>query len=62
MTDHYIFSCLFRDTVNKVNTVLDEIGWASAKAQGLLKPITSGGKLKDSEHILYLLIDPGSPK
>lgn len=48
------------DCISKVNTVLDEIGWASAKAQGLLKPITSGGKLKDSEHILYLLIDPGT--
>lgn len=47
-----------RECGAKVNTVLHELGWASAKAQGLQKPITSGEKLRNSEHILYLLTDP----
>ena len=34
------------------------MGEASAKAQGLPKAITSGDKLKNSEHIVYLLISP----
>ncbi|KAK3921157.1 Alpha-tubulin N-acetyltransferase 1 [Frankliniella fusca] len=48
------------DCSNKISIILDEIGWASAKAQQLIKPITSGSKLKLSDHILYLLTDPES--
>lgn len=47
------------DCANKINIILDEIGWASAKAQQLIRPITSGAKMKLSDHILYLLTDPG---
>ena len=33
------------------------MGEASAKAQGLSKPITSAVKLRDTDHIIYLLVD-----
>lgn len=33
------------------------MGEASAAAQGLTKPITTSDKLRNSDHILYLLID-----
>lgn len=38
--------------------VIDEMGLASAKAQGLLKPITSAERLRNSEHVVYLLTEP----
>lgn len=40
-----------------MESVLDEMGEASAKAQGLKKSITNATKLKNSDHILYLFID-----
>ncbi|KAK1125589.1 hypothetical protein K0M31_005946 [Melipona bicolor] len=33
------------------------MGEASAKAQGLNKPITSTLKLRDTDHVVYLLVD-----
>ncbi|XP_011315235.1 alpha-tubulin N-acetyltransferase-like isoform X2 [Fopius arisanus] len=33
------------------------MGEASARAQGLTKPITSAVKLRDTDHIVYLLVD-----
>nr|CAD7447997.1 unnamed protein product [Timema bartmani] len=38
------------------------MGRASAIAQGLNKPITSGERLRNSEHLVYLLIDPEGAK
>uniref|UniRef100_A0A1B6L2D5 Alpha-tubulin N-acetyltransferase n=1 Tax=Graphocephala atropunctata TaxID=36148 RepID=A0A1B6L2D5_9HEMI len=42
-----------------VAEVLDEMGYASGKAQGLQHPITSADKLRNSEQIVYLMIEPG---
>lgn len=42
----------------RVSEILDCMGAASAKAQGLKAPITSGDKLRtQSEHMVYLLVD-----
>ncbi|CAG5130817.1 unnamed protein product [Candidula unifasciata] len=41
----------------KLSTVVDQMGEASAKAQGLDNPITTGTKLKGSDHRLYILKD-----
>ncbi|XP_075229251.1 alpha-tubulin N-acetyltransferase-like isoform X2 [Lycorma delicatula] len=43
---------------NLLAEVVDEMGLASAKAQGLLKPITSAERLRNSEHVVYLLAEP----
>lgn len=40
-----------------ISQIIDALGSASAQAQSLNKPITSGNKLRDSEHTIYLLID-----
>ncbi|XP_052831359.1 alpha-tubulin N-acetyltransferase isoform X2 [Octopus bimaculoides] len=37
--------------------VIDKLGIASSKAQGLRTPVTSTSKLKDSDHLIYLLKD-----
>ncbi|XP_015184067.1 PREDICTED: alpha-tubulin N-acetyltransferase-like isoform X2 [Polistes dominula] len=41
----------------QIKKILDDMGEASAKAQGLSKPITSASKLRDTDHIVYLLVD-----
>ncbi|XP_078041977.1 alpha-tubulin N-acetyltransferase isoform X1 [Augochlora pura] len=41
----------------QLSRVLDDMGEASARAQGLNKPITSALKLRDTDHIVYLLVD-----
>nr|CAD7403551.1 unnamed protein product [Timema cristinae] len=46
------------DCASKISQILDDMGRASAIAQGLNKPITSGERLRNSEHLVYLLIDP----
>uniref|UniRef100_A0A1B6D665 Alpha-tubulin N-acetyltransferase n=2 Tax=Clastoptera arizonana TaxID=38151 RepID=A0A1B6D665_9HEMI len=40
-----------------IHEILDSMGIASAKAQGLLKPITSGDKLRNSSHAVYLSME-----
>jgi len=47
-----------RDYTSKISDILDEMGRASAVAQGLQKAITSGERLRNSEHTIYLLTDP----
>jgi len=47
-----------RDYASKISDILDEMGRASAVAQGLQKAITSGERLRNSEHTIYLLTDP----
>jgi len=39
--------------------VIDTMGIASAKAQSLQHPITSAEKMRNFDHILYLMIEPG---
>ena len=42
----------------RVSDILDAMGQASAVAQELRQPITSGAKLRmQDEHVVYLLID-----
>ncbi|XP_061933724.1 alpha-tubulin N-acetyltransferase isoform X1 [Apis cerana] len=41
----------------QLSRILDDMGEASARAQGLNKPITSALKLRDTDHIVYLLMD-----
>ncbi|KDR17616.1 alpha-tubulin N-acetyltransferase 1-like [Zootermopsis nevadensis] len=41
----------------KISDILDEMGRASAIAQGLQKAVTSGERLRNSDHTVYLLID-----
>lgn len=52
----------FRNTVNKVAEVVNEMGEASAHAQGLNKPITTAERLRQSDQNLYLLIDHDANK
>lgn len=51
----YLF---YRDVVTKVSTVLDKMGVVSAKAQNLPVAITSAAKLRNTDHIVYILTDP----
>lgn len=45
----------------RVNDILDTMGNASARAQGLKASITSGSRLRmHSEHVVYLLLDRAS--
>ncbi|XP_060832100.1 alpha-tubulin N-acetyltransferase-like isoform X2 [Bombus pascuorum] len=41
----------------QLSRVLDDMGEASARAQGLNKSITSAVKLRDTDHVVYLLVD-----
>ncbi|XP_047370172.1 alpha-tubulin N-acetyltransferase-like isoform X1 [Vespa velutina] len=41
----------------QLSKILDDMGEASAKAQGLSKSITSAVKLRDTDHIVYLFVD-----
>ncbi|XP_033103806.1 alpha-tubulin N-acetyltransferase 1-like isoform X2 [Anneissia japonica] len=43
-------------------TVIDEMGKASAKAQGLHGPITLGVKMRFTDHHLYIMKDPAANK
>lgn len=42
--------------------IIDQMGVASMKAQGMIKPITTAEKLRNSEHILYLFVDTEANK
>ena len=43
------------ELLNKLSTIVDEMGSASGRAQGLYIPITTLNKLMQSKHTLYLL-------
>lgn len=60
--DVVVLILLYRDTQNKLSDIINTMGEASAAAQGLTKPITTADKLKNSEHTLYLLVDPKGTK
>ncbi|KAJ8667502.1 hypothetical protein QAD02_009165 [Eretmocerus hayati] len=47
----------FNDCQRMLTRILDEMGEASAKAQGLNRTITSALKIRDTDHILYLMVD-----
>lgn len=47
-----------RDAITRTTEVVNAMGEASAKAQGLSKPITTAERLRNSEQQrLYLLVD-----
>ncbi|KAM4754927.1 LOW QUALITY PROTEIN: alpha-tubulin N-acetyltransferase 1 [Cyanocitta cristata] len=46
----------------QLRTVIDELGKASAKAQGLSTPVTSAARMESNRHVLYILRDTRSPK
>jgi len=48
--------------VAKVSSVLDKMGVVSAKAQGLPAAITSAAKLRNIDHVVYILTDPEGNK
>ncbi|XP_014252267.1 alpha-tubulin N-acetyltransferase-like isoform X1 [Cimex lectularius] len=46
-----------RACMQVVNDILNNMGQASAKARGIEKPMTTAEKLRNSDHIVYLLVD-----
>ncbi|XP_069630247.1 alpha-tubulin N-acetyltransferase 1 isoform X2 [Haliaeetus albicilla] len=53
------------DLEQQLRTVIDELGKASAKAQGLPAPVTSATRMEANRHVLYILRDTdgrGTPK
>lgn len=45
------------ETASKVTSIVDAMGKVSAIARGLVKPVTTAQKHRNSDHKLYLLID-----
>ncbi|KAM9166960.1 LOW QUALITY PROTEIN: alpha-tubulin N-acetyltransferase 1 [Mergus octosetaceus] len=45
------------DLEQQLRTVIDELGKASAKAQGLPAPVTSAARMESNRHVLYILRD-----
>jgi len=45
-----------------MKVIIDEMGKASAIAQELKMPITSGDKLANSDHILYMMTEHDKPE
>ncbi|KAK7862401.1 hypothetical protein R5R35_008092 [Gryllus longicercus] len=43
---------------SQVSDIIDVMGLASARAQGLQKAITTGDRLRSYDHTLYLLVNP----
>ncbi|XP_031640999.1 alpha-tubulin N-acetyltransferase [Contarinia nasturtii] len=46
------------DAIAKISDIINELGEASARAQGLSKAVTTAQKLRNSDHIVYLLSEP----
>ncbi|XP_037982342.1 alpha-tubulin N-acetyltransferase 1 isoform X1 [Motacilla alba alba] len=46
----------------QLRTVIDELGKASAKAQGLSTPVTSAARMESNRHVMYILRDTRSPR
>lgn len=55
------FKC-YSDAIAKVSDIINELGEASARAQGLSKAVTTAQKLRNSDHIVYLLSEPTGRK
>lgn len=50
------------DATSKVSEIINELGEASAKAQGLTKPVTTAQKLRNSDHNVYLMSEKNGKK
>lgn len=57
-----IFLFSFSECQRLLSRIIDDMGEASARAQGLNKPITSALKLRDTDHTIYLLVDNDANK
>lgn len=60
----FVFSFLNNcsDAIAKISDIINELGEASARAQGLSKAVTTAQKLRNSDHIVYLLSEPTGRK
>lgn len=52
----------YRDATTKISEIISELGEASARAQGLSKAVTTGQKLRNSDHTVYLLSEKTGKK
>lgn len=50
-----------RAALEQLRTLIDELGRASAKAQGLPTPVTSAARMESNQHVLYIMRDPPGP-
>lgn len=51
---HFFFH-IYSDAIAKISDIINELGEASARAQGLRSTVTTAQKLRNSDHIVYLL-------
>uniref|UniRef100_A0A336LXH3 CSON003497 protein n=1 Tax=Culicoides sonorensis TaxID=179676 RepID=A0A336LXH3_CULSO len=45
----------YKEATARIAEIINEIGEASAKTQDLCVPVTTGDKLRRSDHVIYLL-------
>lgn len=57
-----ILFLFFRETATRVSEIINEVGEASARAQGLSKPVTTAQKLRNSDHIVYIISENSGRK
>lgn len=57
-----VFFLNYRDASTKMSEIINTLGEASARAQGLNKAVTSAQKLRNSDHCVYLMADNSGPK
>jgi alpha-tubulin N-acetyltransferase 1 len=58
----FFFHLFFREATAKIAEIITDVGEASAKAQGLTRAVTTSQKLRNSDHVLYLLTEPNGKK
>lgn len=56
------FVCFHRDMTTKMTEIINSMGEASARAQGLNKAVTTSQKLRNSDQMVYLLTDNSGQK
>lgn len=61
-TSFHPFQFHCRDAASKISEIINELGEASARAQGLNKPVTTAQKLRNSDHVVYLLTEKTGKK
>lgn len=61
--NHFVFFlCFYRDMTTKMTEIINSMGEASARAQGLNKAVTTSQKLRNSDQMVYLLTDNSGQK
>lgn len=51
-----------RETATRISEIINEVGEASARAQGLSKPVTTAQKLRNSDHVVYIISENSGRK